>query len=1236
MSAESSRQQLRFGMLTPEEVLRRSGGEVVRAGLRDATGEAVEGGLLCPRIFGPPGSEARRERFGHVVLAAPVVHPRLLGLRPSPLALLLGLRAGEVARLLRGAVFVRHRPDWNGETRPWLVESASVDAGTRLLTGAEALESLLRSLDLSGLEAWLGAELKRARRPAKRRWLARRLGLVRGLRTSGVPPVAMVLRVLPVLPVERRLRCNALYLRVLARNEAVRALPPRPEGAPLPPEYKALQRAVAALFARLAGTVKRRLRREVLGGREDFSARAPLAPDPALRLDECRLPVDLAFSLCGPLLAVHLKETGAARSPTEARALISGRHPEALRALEVLLRDAPLVVAREDVRSHLDVVSLELRLGEGQAVGCHPALFERLGDGGHNAVRLSLPLTARARSEVRRALSVRRHVFSHFSGEPLHVPTQEALHGLWYATHARAGARGEGRLFANADEAALAFELGQVELQAAITVRMEEHGRRSRVSTTVGRVLLFRELEGHVPFTRVNQTLHRQAVADLLIPAFQDSGLHAATVLTERLWRWGLAHATSAGLSLAARDVRPPADKARLVADAEREVGELELRYLEGHLTDGERYNQVLGAWSEATEAVTRALREDLRAGGPLADLMASGAVADTASVLRLMGMQGLVEAPSGERFEQPIRASLHEGRSSHEFFLAAYGARGAHAASLAWERQSRNLQRWLVGALGPVQVTRLDCGTREGIEVGAQVRDHRIIVDVAARITGRTAAEDLWSPDGQLRLARAGETLDADLAARLQRWGFYRVRVRSVLTCEAREGVCARCLGADPSSLRSASMGEAVGLRAASLFRFLARPPKPLRIWIGSVCYSRTPYFSHDALASVPGVVRYERLQVEPRVYPDTGGPGLNFVMLGEEGRLVVESDSGAVLKSFRVRRGDWIHCEDGQRVEADTHLVSSVNPEVELVVADLPEGTTGRVLDFESFPSVEILGADGSSRGIMAAQVSGAVSVRVRPGDRVLRGDVLATVSEPLPSLDPYDLDADSLEPLLRARRPPSRRRARFAEAEGLVHEVRTEGRSKNSTRKRLLLYPDSGGAPRVYPVRPGAWLSYNASGRKPRRVQVGEQLIDGDESFHDVLHLFGEQAAAERLIRYLERFFERNNAPVRRVDLELLARQMLMSQVLIQDGGDTELPPGERVPRETARRLHAEAVQRGGRGATWTPVLTGLPALAQEGSPLHEALFGDAVGAWLRAALSGDVEPFTSPTVRSLAPR
>ncbi len=712
---------------------------------------------------------------------------------------------------------------------------------------------------------------------------------------------------------------------------------------------------------------------------------------------------------------------------------------------------------------------------------------------------------------------------------------------------------------------ALAFEHGQVELQAPITVRIEERGRRVRVPTTVGRVLLARALDGQPSFNRLNRTLDRLAVSELLTSVFHGSGARGATGLAERLWRWGWSHATSAGVSIGARDARPPAVRAQLIAEAERECAELHRQYEEGVVTDGERYNKVIDVWSEAAAKLARVLQDSLGTGGPLEDLEASGAGVSTEDRVRLRGGVEVTQNWRGAYREEPIRPSLAEGFSAHEAFMSASSGRRTLTDALAWSQRARALQRSLVAAMGPVRSSLPDCGTRRGLPVAALVVENQVRMEVVARILGRTAAADVWSPDGQQRLVREGAVIDAATAERLARWGHYRVRVRSVLTCEAAQGVCARCHGAGPDR-ELPPPGAMVGLHAAQVLRTVEQPVAPIRIWIGSVC-GVAPFFRRGREVSTPGVVHFENIQTEHRESLDWQEPGRFPVMVNAEGRLSIRDEGGTERESFRVRHGDRIDCEDGQRVRPGDCLVR--NPAVREAP---PEGTEG-------------LGA--------------ATSWALMP-------------------MYPNGVDAEVLEALLSARQVPAWQRADFAEVDG---QVRLE-------RGKVVLSPVAGGPPRVHPRHPWKHLSvYDGE-----HIQAGSLLMDGETTLHDVLRILGREVAAHRLLSYLEAFFERARVPLRPVHLELLVRELL-GRVRIQDGGGTELLPGEQVPEQVARRLSARAVERGGQGARWRPVFTGLRALVHEGGPLHEALSGEAVEAWARAALRGEGDALTSPTVRAL---
>ena len=1034
-------------------------------------------------------SKVRRERMGHIELASPVAHIWFLKSLPSRLGMVLDMTLRDIERVLYFEAFVVTDPGMTPLQRCQLLTEEDYLAKVeeygdefQASMGAEGVRELLRQIDLDSEIERLRQELSGTASDTKIKKYAKRVKILEAFQKSGIKPDWMIMEVLPVLPPELRplvpldggrfatSDLNDLYRRVINRNNRLkRLLELKAPEIIVRNEKRMLQEAVDSLLDNgrrgkaMTGANKRalksladmikgksgRFRQNLLGKRVDYSGRSVIVVGPQLKLHQCGLPKKMALELFKPFIFHRLEVMGLATTIKAAKRMVEQEIPEVWDILEDVIREHPVLLNRAPTLHRLGIQAFEPVLIEGKAIQLHPlvcAAFNADFDGDQMAVHV--PLSLEAQMEARTLMLSSNNVLSPANGEPIIVPSQDIVLGLYYITRERVNARGEGMVFANVSEVVRAFETRTVDVTAKIMVRITEAFRNdagerqektTRYETTVGRAILSEILPEGLPFEFINKTLKKKEISRLINAAFRRCGIREAVIFADKLMYTGFSMATRAGISICIDDMLVPKEKEDIIASAESEVKEIEAQYTSGLVTQGERYNKVVDIWGRAGDQVAKAMMDQLgrepvvdRAGKTTTQesfnaiyMMAdSGARGSAAQIRQLAGMRGLMAKPDGSIIETPITANFREGLNVLQYFISTHGARKGLADTALKTANSGYLTRRLVDVTQDLVVVEQDCGTEEGMVFKALVEGGEVVEPLKDRILGRVAAADVVSPDTQEVLIPAGTLLDEDAVDAIEVAGIDEVKVRTPLTCETRYGLCAQCYGRDLGRGGRVNVGEAVGVISA---QSIGEPGTQLTMrtfHIGGAA-SRAAVISQVESKS-NGVIRFSS--------------GMRYVtnarqeqiVISRGGEVIITEESGRERERHKVPYGATLLIQDGHKVKAgqvlanwDPHTrpiiteyageVRFENVEEGVTVAKQIDEVTGLstlvVIDPKRRagsqskglrPQVKLLDANGKE--VKLAQSDQAVNITfqigaiitVKNGQQVGVGDVLARIPQ------------------------------------------------------------------------------------------------------------------------------------------------------------------------------------------------------------------------------------------------
>ena len=1236
--------------------------------------------------------KVRRERMGHIELASPVAHIWFLKSLPSRIGLLVDMTLKDLERVLYFENYVVVEP---GLTPLKLHEMLNEDQYQNAIDeygedsfqvgiGAEALREMLAAIDLEEERENIKVDLKETGSEAKRKKYVKRLKLVEAFLESGARPEWMIMEIIPVIPPELRplvpldggrfatSDLNDLYRRVINRNNRLKRLIElhAPEII-VRNEKRMLQESVDALFDNgrrgraITGANKRplkslsdmlkgkqgRFRQNLLGKRVDYSGRSVIVVGPTLLLHQCGLPKKMALELFKPFIYAKLELYGMATTIKAAKRMLEKERPEVWDILEEVIREHPVMLNRAPTLHRLGIQAFEPVLIEGKAIQLHPlvcAAFNADFDGDQMAVHV--PLSLEAQLEARVLMMSTNNILSPASGKPIITPSQDIVLGLYYMTMERDGEKGEGMAFLDAAEIQHALDSGAVSLQAKVQARyhtVDENGDpiAIRVQTTPGRMILSDILprNKNIPFDIINRLQTKKEITNVIDEIYRHCGQKETVIFCDRMMGLGFSHACRAGISFGKDDLIIPETKEKLVADTEALVKQYEQQYQEGLITQGEKYNKAVDAWSNCTDVVADemmariSMLEDGKQMNSVYMMAHSGARGSAAQMKQLAGMRGLMAKPNGEIIETPIISNFKEGLTVLEYFNSTHGARKGLADTALKTANSGYLTRRLVDVAQDCIIRERDCKTEDGITVEAVVAGGEIISPLSERILGRSTALDILHPETGEVILPAGGLIVEETCVAIDAVEIESLKIRSVLTCTTDEGVCGVCYGRDLARGTEVNAGEAVGVIAA---QSIGEPGTQLTMrtfHIGGAAQRGTEQSNIEA--TISGKVLLTNCQTVKN------SDGVEILM-SRNGEIAMLDDQGRERSRQRVPYGARLLVKDKAKVKRDTKLAewdpytlpvisekegyaSFVDLVDGISVTDRMDEATGIstrvVIDWKQQPKgsdlkprVTIRDEDGEvimlENDLEARYfLSMDAVLSVAPGQKVYAGDILARI--PRESAKTRDITGGlpRVAELFEARKPKDY--AIIAENEG-----RVEFGKDYKNKRRIVVVPTEGDSePVEYLIPKGKHISV----QEGDYVLIGDSLMDGNPVPHDILRILGVEALAEYLINEIQDVYRLQGVTINDKHIEVIVRQMLQ-KVEVNFGGDTTLLIGELVDRKEFEKINNKAVEEGGKPATGDPVLQGITkASLQTHSFISAASFQETTRVLTEAAVSGKID-------------
>jgi len=1240
-------------------------------------------------------SKVRRERLGHINLATPVAHIWFLKSLPSRIGNLLDIALKDLEKVLYSEAFVVVDPKESGLQRGELLTEERYlklveemgEEGFVAGMGAEAVRDLLKAIDVHKLSELLRQEMKDATSEAKRKKIAKRLKVVDAFRESSNHPEWMMLEVIPVIPPDLRplvpldggrfatSDLNDLYRRVINRNNRLKRL--QELNAPeiiIRNEKRMLQEAVDALFDNgrrgktITGPNKRplkslsdmlkgkqgRFRQNLLGKRVDYSGRSVIVVGPELKLHQCGLPKKMALELFKPFIYNKLEERGLVTTIKSAKKLVERERPEVWDILEEVIKEHPILLNRAPTLHRLGIQAFEPLLIEGKAIQLHPlvcAAFNADFDGDQMAVHV--PLSLEAQMEARVLMMSTNNILSPANGRPIILPSQDIVLGLYWMTRERTFARGEFRdgkgaaavrgVYSTVEEVRMAYDAGELDLQAAIKVRISGE----LVLTTVGRALLYEIVPKKLPFKLVNRVMGKKQLGDLIDSCYRVFGQKETVLLADRLRHLGYAYATKAGVSICVDDLLIPKRKVELLEQAQKDVQEIEEQYTEGLITDGERYNKVVDIWAQVSEQIAEEMMSEIGAENvtneetgekkrvpsfnPIFIMADSGARGSAQQIRQLAGMRGLMAKPSGEIIETPITTNFREGLSVLQYFISTHGARKGLADTALKTANSGYLTRRLVDVAQDCIIAEYDCGTLEGIEIAPLVEGGEIIEKLGDRILGRVSAEDIFDPYTGEVLVQANEEITEDKVRIVEDAGIDHVKIRSVLTCETRRGICVLCYGRDLARGHMVNIGEAVGVIAA---QSIGEPGTQLTMrtfHIGGVGQVRTEQSQLEARYN--GVVKLENVELTKREK--------HYIVMNRHGEIVIQDETGRERERYGLTYGARLHFADGARVKQG-ELLSEWDPfsvpiltEVAGVVkfGDVIEGVTMaehidevtglsrksvvESKDADLRPRISLKDDAGKTLRIPNSENEAryflpvGATIAVGEGDRVDAGDIVARIPRETTKTKDITGGLPRVAELFESRKP--KEHAVISEIDGVV------GFGKDTKGKRKVVVTPDRGEAKEYLISKSKHLSV----REGDPIHAGEPLMDGAANPHDILRVLGEKALAKYLVDEVQEVYRLQGVKINDKHIETIVRQMLR-RVRVIDVGDTGFLVDEHVEKYIYEEENDRVSARNGRPAQGEPLLLGITkaSLSTE-SFISASSFQETTKVLTEAAVCGKVD-------------
>ncbi|MFH1146148.1 MAG: DNA-directed RNA polymerase subunit beta' [Pseudomonadota bacterium] len=1303
---------VRIALASPEKVREWSHGEVKKPEtINYRTFKPERDGLFCAKIFGPAKdyecncgkykrmkhrgvvcekcgveviqSKVRRERMGHIELAAPVAHIWFLKSLPSKVGNLLDLTLKELEEILYFESYVVTESTIDALPAGTLLSEEryrqvreEYGSGFQAGIGAEAIKQMLAKLDINSLSESLREELLKTGSEAKRKKLSKRLRVVEAFKDSGNRPEWMILDVVPVLPPDLRplvpldggrfatSDLNDLYRRVINRNNRLKRL--KELDAPdiiIRNEKRMLQEAVDVLFDNgrrgkvVTGPNKRplkslsdmlkgkqgRFRQNLLGKRVDYSGRSVIVIGPDLRLHQCGLPKKMALELFKPFIYNKLEQKGYVTTIKSAKKMVEKETAEVWDALDEVVREYPILLNRAPTLHRLGIQAFEPVLVEGKAIQLHPLVcmaFNADFDGDQMAVHV--PLSIEAQIEARVLMMSTNNILSPAHGEPIIIPTQDIVLGIYYMTRSTTKAKGEGKVFSGPEEVQMAFDAGAVDLQAKIKVRMNG----SLTDTTTGRVLLNGVLPEGISFDTINRTMKKKELAQLIDKCYRTAGIKQTVLLADRLKDMGYKFATKAGISIAISDMVIPSRKPEILDKAQTEVRQVEKQYTDGLITDGEKYNKVVDIWAKATDDVAAEMMSEIAVQeirgengevigatqNPIYMMADSGARGSKDQIRQLAGMRGLMAKPSGEIIETPITANFREGLTVLQYFVSTHGARKGLADTALKTANSGYLTRRLVDVAQDCTISEEDCGTIDGIEMEPLIEGGEIIQRVGDRVLGRVALEDIKDPLTGEILVKANEEITESHIQLIEDAGLERIKIRSVLTCRSKHGVCVRCYGRDLAHGKMVNIGEAIGIIAA---QSIGEPGTQLTMrtfHIGGTASRRAE--QAEIRARNAGKMKFLNLHTTRNV---AGA----LVAMNRNGEMAVVAEDGRERERYPVTYGARVYVEEGQAVNPNDLLanwdpftlpmLTDVSGRIKF--GDIIEGGTmqkkldpvtgksSRVIVEYKDPNVrprvslkddagktlKLPGSNSEARYLMPI---GAI-IMVNEGDVVNAGDVIARIPRETTKTKDITGGLPRVAELFEVRKP--KEFAVISEIDGIVSF------GKDVKGKRKVIVKPEIGEPKEYLITKGKHISVHEGDF----VRAGEPLMDGSANPHDILRIRGVKQLARYLVDGVQEVYRLQGVKINDKHIEAIVRQMLR-RVRIKEVGDSRFMLGEQVEVHQFESENEEILAKGGKPAVAEPLLLGITkASLSTDSFISAASFQETTKVLTDAAIAGKID-------------
>ncbi|MHC4713317.1 MAG: DNA-directed RNA polymerase subunit beta' [Planctomycetota bacterium] len=1240
-------------------------------------------GIICDRCgVKVTHSRVRRKRMGHITLAAPVVHIWFFKAMPNRLGTLLDMKSASLERVVYFQDYVVLDP---GDT-PLAYKQLLTDDEYRLAVekygdkafkvgmGAESVREMLRHMDLKKEAAQLREDLSTTRSKQKAKKYIKRLKIVEDILSSENTPDWLVLEVIPVIPPDLRplvlldsgnfatSDLNDLYRRVINRNNRLKRLIElnAPEVI-IRNEKRMLQQSVDALFDNgrcrrpVLGSSNRplksltdmikgkqgRFRENLLGKRVDYSARSVIVVGPELRLHQCGLPKKIALELYQPFIIRRLKDLGYADTIKSAKRMLERQEEEVWDILEEVIQNHPVLLNRAPTLHRMGIQAFQPVLVEGNAIHLHPLVckgFNADFDGDQMAVHL--PLSIEAQVEARTLMMSTQNIFSPASGSPIISPSQDMVLGVYWLTVDVEGEMGEGRFFYGPEEMLLAYDLGKLGVHARVKTRLK--GRKVRLKdgsevsgdelfgTTVGRVIFNDYLPEGAPF--YNYAIDTKGVSDVIHDCFLVAGLEPTIQLLDDVKTLGFKEATKAGISFANIDMRIPDQKWTIIEKTKKEVARIQRLYEKGAITEGERYNQVVDAWTHAREMVGEAmfqgLRTEKREGRPYLNpiymMSASGARGSVDQVRQLAGMRGLMAKPSGKIIETPILSNFREGLSVLEYFSSTHGGRKGLADTAIKTADSGYLTRKLVDVAQSVVITEDDCGTAAGIAKSVIYKGEKVEVSLAEAIVGRTVRNSIVNLVTDEVIVAENELITPDRARRIEELGYEKVRVRSPLTCESRKGICARCYGMDLSRGEFVEEGLAVGTIAA---QSIGEPGTQLTLrtfHIGGTA-SRAVAES-QARAGRAGKVAFRNL----RVVENAEG---NHVVLNRNGEIRIMDDKGRELEAHAIPAGAIMGVVEGQDVK-QAKILCNWDPHNIPIIAEMAgrvrfdeivEGETMReevdagsgvrrrvIIEHKGDLHPQIIVEDTTGKILGLYPIPERANIEVTDNQKMAAGTLLAKVPREVTGTQDITGGLPRVTELFEARRP--KEPAIISEIDGVVELKETKRRGK-----RTLVVRSESGMEREHLVPHGRHLRVHTGDR----VKAGEPLVEGPLVLQDILRIAGEQELQQYLLKEIQNVYRSQSVTIDDKHIEVMISRM-MRRVVVDSPGDTKFLPGQVTDKFAFRDENETVIPKGGKPASARPQLLGITKAALlADSFISAASFQETTKVLTEAALAGKID-------------